>query len=174
MNNNFNTDTDDVFEQWIHNAVHMTTIHNEDKINVYFAGPWFDERANELYDACVEIGNAYYDKIRFYYPKNYISDKPSDVFNSNLANIDTSDVIIALVSRKDVGTAWEIGYAQAKGKKIFLLGYDETTFLCKTNLMLAFTGKCLTIDKYAEFLMNRCKLSDCKYVNIQNKWEGIE
>ena len=90
----------------------------------------------------------------------------------NVNNIKDADVVVAIVCEKDVGTAWEIGMAYALGKDVYLLGYDDSTFLSHTNLMLAFTGKCFTIDKWAKFLTQG--LRNVEYVNIPNVWEGIE
>ena len=81
-------------------------------------------------------------------------------------------MLIALISRKDVGTAWEIGYAMALGKKIYLVAFDEDCFTSKTNLMLAFSGRCFTIDKLAKFLVEGLDSAD--YVYIDRKWEEVE
>ena len=48
--------------------------------------------------------------------------------------------MIALVSSKDVGTAYEIGYAKALDKQVVLLCYNEDDFKSTTNIMLAFAA----------------------------------
>ena len=93
-----------------------------------------------------------------------------DAFNKNVENVKDCDVLVALVSRKDCGTSWEIGMAHALNKKVILLGYDDTTFLSHTNVMLAFTGVCTTIDNFANVLCDE----EFKTVKINNDWEGIE
>ena len=60
--------------------------------------------------------------------------------------------------------------AYALGKPIYLLGLDSSTFLSHTNVMLAFTGKCMTIREYKKFLTN----NNPKFIKIHNDWEGIE
>ena len=140
---------------------------------IYFAGPWFDTRANELYDSCYKICRMFKNNYDVYFPREEPSnDTPKDAFMNNVTHIDEADIIIAMVSRKDVGTAWEIGMGYALRKEIYLLGYDETTFLSHTNVMLAFTGKCFTLDKLGKFLNNNMKPED--FVTIKNEWEGIE
>ena len=140
---------------------------------IYFAGPWFDTRANELYNSCYKICKIFKNNYDIYFPREEPSnDTPKDAFMNNVAHIRNSDIIIAMVSRKDVGTAWEIGMAYALNKEIYLLGYDETTFLSHTNVMLAFTGKCFTLNKLGKFLNNDMKPKD--FVTIENVWEGIE
>lgn len=172
MPNNFDTDSDKTFEEKL-SDLENTWCPSDEKVRVYFAGPWFDERAKKLYETCEKIIRCFQgNKIKVFFPKNYVSNKPKEAFDRNVEAIKDCDVLLALVSRKDVGTAWEIGMAYALGKKIYLLGYDETTFLSHTNVMLAFTGKCITIGMLPAFCMSH--LQDIDYVKIRNEWEGIE
>ena len=139
---------------------------------LYFAGPWFDERSNYLYRACEEIVKLC-DGITDYevfYPKNQVNEKPLDAFIKNVSNVQDCDVVVALVDKKDSGTAWEIGMAYGLNKQVLLLGYDETTFLSHTNVMLAFTGECITLSEFVRFLTGQ----DYKAVTIKNEWEGVE
>ena len=79
-------------------------------------------------------------------------------------------MVVAFVDEKDVGTAWEIGMAYSLGKKVILLGLDETTFLSHTNVMLAFTGSCTTLRELSKLLVGK----EYKTIEIKNEWEGIE
>jgi len=177
MQNNFDEDSDITFERKLCAAIvnahsHFSDIVVKKERKMYFAGPWFDYRARRLYKTCediVEICNAY-SPYTVYFPKNESSATPKEAFNKNITQIKDADIVVALVSRKDVGTAWEIGMAYSLGKPIILLGYDRTTFLSHTNVMLAFTGKCITIRQFPLFL----KEKDYVTVKIKNKWEGIE
>ena len=144
------------------------------RLNIYFAGPWFDTNSQLLYDALQVIEamvrpHSYYN---VFYPKDAVNKTPKNAFANNVKHIKECDIVVALVSKKDVGTAWEIGMAYAMGKEIYLLGYDDSTFLSHTNVMLAFTGKCFTVDYWAKFLTQGLIEND--YVHIPNKWEGIE
>lgn len=137
---------------------------------IYFAGPWFTEKGKILYDTCQIIEQLSDTTFKIFYPRNEVNNTPKDAFENNVKHIVECDVLVALVSEKDVGTAWEIGMAYALNKPIYLLGYDETTFLSHTNVMLAFTGKCLTFKEYEKFLTN----NKPKFVKINNTWEGKE
>lgn len=145
-----------------------------DKLNAYLAAPWFDESALMLHNSVKAIlrNVGEFSKYNIYFPFDHTTKNPEETFNENVRAIGDSEVIIALVSRKDVGTAWEIGYAYALGKKVYLVALDETCFTSKTNLMLAFSGRCFTIDKLAKFLTG--KLDSVDYVQIGRTWEGIE
>ena len=175
MPNNFDVHDDATFINTLRKAKHNAeNIIPKDKHNIYFAGPWFDERSNELYNACVDIYKivSKVTSAKIFFPREQINATPYDAFSTNVEKINDCDIVVALVSKKDVGTAWEIGMAFALKKPVYLLGYDETTFLSHTNVMLAFTGRCLTIDKFAKFLTNTIR--DDEFVKIQNKLEGIE
>lgn len=177
MPNNFEVHSQEEFINTLKNAecVSLDKLTNPKKSmkpKIYFAGPWFDERSNDLYNTCYKICNAFKNNFDIFFPREQYSKTPKDAFYNNVENIEDSDIIVALVSKKDVGTAWEIGVAYALNKKVYLLGYDESTFLSHTNVMLAFTGKCFTIDKLGKFLLNDMRPDD--FVTIKNEWEGIE
>lgn len=175
MPNNFEIHNEEQFLDTLREAKRNTkNVVPKESCNIYFAGPWFDERSNELYNTCKDI----YDIVKevsnakIFFPREQVNDTPQHAFYNNVKHIQDCDVVVALVSKKDVGTAWEIGMAYALRKPVYLLGYDETTFLSHTNVMLAFTGRCLTINKFAKFLINTIRDDD--FVKIQNNWEGIE
>ena len=177
MPNNFDEESMDVITGKCMRVCNQAAADYNSKVykkKIYFAGPWFDERAAVLYSCCQNIERAIKlrNKYSIYYPKEEVNNTPHDAFLKNVTHIHDCDVVVALVSRKDVGTAWEIGMAYALGKPVYLLGYDRSTFLSHTNVMLAFTGKCFTIDKYAKFLVEG--LTESEFVKIDNEWEGIE
>lgn len=144
------------------------------KLNIYLAGPWFTPESSVFYDAVMTIEKNVRKNSNFkvFYPREVNCKTPEETFYNNVKNIEDADVVVAIVCEKDVGTAWEIGMAYALGKDVYLLGYDDSTFLSHTNLMLAFTGKCFTIDNWAKFLTQG--LRNIEYVDIPNVWEGIE
>lgn len=67
-------------------------------------------------------------------------DRQSIIFSKNEAAIESSDIIVAVVDGADVdsGTAWEIGYAYARGKQILGLRTDFRTLGIEgtVNLMI--------------------------------------
>lgn len=177
MPNTFAVDSIDIIARKCSKIITTTVVNYASRkyTKIYFAGPWFDEKSKVLYKTCETIISELKEISKFanvYFPKNEVNNSPLEAFEKNVKNIKDSDVIIALVSKKDVGTAWEIGMAYALNKTIYLLGYDESTFLSHTNVMLAFTGKCFTLDKLGKFLTQG--LSEEDFVKINNEWEGIE
>lgn len=139
---------------------------------LYFAGPWFTEKSKVFYDTILDIANNYnlFTDYEIFFPRCQINEKPFDAFVKNVSNIQDADSVVAFVDEKDVGTAWEIGMAYSLGKNIILLGLDESTFLSHTNVMLAFTGTCITLKEFVNFLTGKTY----KTIKIKNKWEGIE
>lgn len=139
---------------------------------LYFAGPWFTEKSAAFYDAILTISSNcdLFTDYKIFYPRCQVNKKPFDAFVKNVGNIQDADVVVAFVDEKDVGTAWEIGMAYSLGKKVILLGLDETTFLSHTNVMLAFTGSCTTLREFAKLLVGK----EYKTIEIEDKWEGIE
>ena len=139
---------------------------------LYFAGPWFTEKSAAFYDAVLTISNNcnLFSEYKTFYPRCQVNKKPFDAFVKNVSNIQDADMVVAFVDEKDVGTAWEIGMAYSLGKKVILLGLDETTFLSHTNVMLAFTGSCTTLRELGKLLVGK----EYKTIEIKNEWEGIE
>lgn len=173
---NFDTMTQTAFLNKIKNIAEESKNLVKTKKLVYVAAPWFDDRASILLDLVKAIDKnvSSTSKYKLYFPKDHTNeDSPEDTFFLNTSAISSSSMIIALVSRKDVGTAWEIGYAKALNKPVYLIGFDETCFKSKTNLMLAFSGKCFTIDKLAEFLVDGY-LDSVDYLRVGETWEGLE
>lgn len=144
------------------------------KKKMYFAGPWFDIKTAMLYDACQSIVKLNEAKNRYIvsFPRDINFPSTKETFNEDVRLIKECDVVVALVDTKDVGTAWEIGMAYVLGKPIYLLGLDSSTFKSKTNLMLAYTGKCFTLDKFAKFLTKGLKSDE--FLKFSEKWEDIE
>lgn len=62
------------------------------------------------------------------------------IFNKNLDAIEHSDILVAVIDGTDIdsGTAWEIGYAYAKGKTVLGLRTDFRTLGIegRVNLMV--------------------------------------
>lgn len=137
---------------------------------VYLAGPWFDEKSKKLLKCAEDV--LAITKTSAYIPRCSNKFTPQETFDENVKQIKDCDILIAVIDTKDVGTAWEIGMAYALGKRVILVGYDETSFATRTNLMLAFTGKCTTLDKLAEFILDG--LFTDQFVNVSNLWEDIE
>lgn len=110
---------------------------------VYLAAPLFSEAERDfnrkLRDEIKKSG------FSVFLPQedsnNVKGDKRQEIiFNKNLNAIEKSDIIVAVVDGTDIdsGTAWEIGYASAKGKPIVGLRTDFRTLGIegRVNLMI--------------------------------------
>lgn len=96
---------------------------------IYLAGPFFKEKEREfvkqLADTLRSLGDEVYVPMEHKIengenlPNNEWARK---VFEQDIKAIDECDRVIAIYSSlySDTGTAWECGYAYAKGKEVFI------------------------------------------------------
>ena len=154
-------------------------IGRKDKALLYFAAPWFSEKANEFYNNVMDVcnlleqtGEIEYD---IFFPRN-IQTTPMQAFTTDIAHLNNCQAVLAWVDEKDMGTSFEIGYAIAKGIPVYLLGYSDDTFDSKehkTNLMLAAASwGYMTVDELVKFLTKSEELK-IKKVNTET-WEGLQ
>lgn len=92
---------------------------------IYLSAPFFSvaERLLEeqVFNALCSMGFEVYSPLR---KKGILNETSSfaerkDMFHEELHEIDSSDFLVAIVDGNDMGTAFELGYAYQKGKKIF-------------------------------------------------------
>lgn len=141
----------------------------------YIAGPWFTCKSKMLLDNFFKTVTSITmtkTSFEYYYPNEEHNKTPKDAYQNNVNHLEKCDVVIALIDEKDVGTAWEIGYALALRKPVYLLGLDETSFKKKTNVMLSFGAKCITCKDLYYLLTNQ--IEKVKFIKIDNTWEGKE
>lgn len=143
---------------------------------IYLAGPWFTEKADILEKYTYNVFEIVKEQTdcEVFRPRTDGKDTPFETFMGNIEAIDDCDIVVAQISEKDVGTAFEIGYARALGKEIYLVGFDKKDFERKTNLMLAYASDfCITIDKLWKLFMDKLDMRT-DFVSFGNKWEDIE
>ena len=91
----------------------------------------------------------------------------------NVNQISSCEAILALISRKDVGTAFEIGLAKGLGRKIYLLTLDETDYNSVTNIMLAYsTIYRIQLKDLWKFIIGKTSYEDL--IQIPDTWENKE
>jgi nucleoside 2-deoxyribosyltransferase len=112
--------------------------------NIYLAAPLFSlaeldfnhKLKNEIEKIGLNVFLPQEDSNKYHNEDN----RQQIIFNENLAAIDRSDILVAVLDGVDVdsGTAWEIGYAYAKGKPVFGLRTDFRTLGIEgsVNLMI--------------------------------------
>lgn len=112
-------------------------------MQIYFAAPWFTPEQADIHERVYQTLITSPHKV--FSPKHAIkldTQAPRalrrSAFASNLANIMSADLVVAVTDYKDVGTVFECGYAFRSGK--FILYYAETLGTRPFNLMLAESG----------------------------------
>ncbi|GFO96995.1 nucleoside 2-deoxyribosyltransferase [groundwater metagenome] len=133
--------------------------------NVYLAAPLFSEAEldfnRRLRDEIKSSG------FKVFLPQedsNNVKDRDDRqmiIFSKNEAAIEKSDIIVAVIDGTDVdsGTAWEIGYAFARGKPIFGLRTDFRTLGIEGTVNLMIERSVVLCTSIPE-LLNRLKLLD--------------
>lgn len=151
------------------------TMPAHDKKKLYVAGPWFDEKAEALMINVKEAFRQYESVSAWepYYPNEHTQDSPMDTFIDNVNQIRSCDAVLALISRKDIGTAFEIGFARGLGRTIYILVLDDTDFYSKTNIMLAYsTDKIIQFKDLWKFIIGKIRYTD--FVTLNDSWEDKE
>lgn len=110
-------------------------------MKIYLASPFFNEREIENISQAVEILKR--KGYEVFVPMEHDVENKENLTNAQWAEeifkidrngIDNSDVVVLLYGGmySDSGTAWECGYAYAKGKKVVVCCYN----IEQTNLMI--------------------------------------
>lgn len=145
------------------------------KKKLYVAGPWFDDKAKSLMLNVKELFTQYESVSAWepYFPMDHTQESPSLTFVDNINQIASCDAVLALISRKDVGTAFEIGYARGLKRPIFLLTLDETDYYSKTNIMLAYsTLTRIQLKDMWKFILDKIGTDDI--IQLNDDWEDKE
>ncbi len=129
---------------------------------VYLAAPLFSEAEcdfnRKLRDLIKDEGFLVFlpqeDSNNIHVEKN----RQEIIFNKNLAALDSSDIIVAVIDGADVdsGTAWEIGYAYSKGKPVLGLKTDFRTLGIEGTVNLMIERSIVLCTSVSE-LLNRLK-----------------
>ncbi|ETA68617.1 nucleoside 2-deoxyribosyltransferase [Methanolobus tindarius DSM 2278] len=127
------------------------------KKQIYLAGPLFSQAERDfnvlLRDRLVEMG------FSVFLPQedgndtesSRMEDRQKNIFDNDVSGIDNSDIVLAVLdggSDVDSGTAWEMGYAYAKGIPVLGLKTDFRTFGDEgiVNLMMEMAVEALERD----------------------------
>ncbi|MDK2826940.1 MAG: hypothetical protein PWQ63_930 [Methanolobus sp.] len=127
------------------------------KKQIYLAGPLFSQAERDfnvlLRDRLVEMG------FSVFLPQedgndtksSRMEDRQKNIFDNDVQGIDNSDIVLAVLdggSDVDSGTAWEMGYAYAKGIPVLGLKTDFRTFGDEgiVNLMMEMAVEALERD----------------------------
>ncbi len=129
---------------------------------VYLAAPLFSEAEcdfnRKLRDELINAG------FKVFLPQEDsnnvkdILDRQKIIFNKNLKGIENSDILVAVIDGADIdsGTAWEIGFAFAKGKPVLGLRSDFRTLGIEGTVNLMIERSVVLCMSVSE-LLNRLK-----------------
>lgn len=130
---------------------------------VYLAAPLFSEAEcdfnRKLRDEIISAG------FKVFLPQEDsnnikdMKDRQKIIFNKNLKGIENSDILVAVIDGADVdsGTAWEIGFAFAKGKPLLGLRTDFRTLGIEGAVNLMIERSVVLCTSVSE-LLNHLKL----------------
>ena len=112
-------------------------------MRIYFAGPLFTTGERDFNAAVGARLRAVGHDVFLPQDQELSAYDPARIFRNDVDHVDWSDVVIGIMDGPDPdsGTAWEIGYAYARGRKVILLRTDFRLWGGRTgdvpyNLML--------------------------------------
>jgi nucleoside 2-deoxyribosyltransferase len=112
-------------------------------MRIYFAGPLFTTGERDFNAAVVTRLRGAGHEVFLPQDQELNAYDPTRIFRNDVDHVDWSTVVVGVMdgSDPDSGTAWEIGYAYAKGRPIILLRTDFREWGGRTgdapyNLML--------------------------------------
>lgn len=133
---------------------------------VYLAAPLFSEAEcdfnRKLRDELISAGFIVFLPQEDSNNVKDMLDRQKIIFNKNLKGIENSDIIVAVIDGADIdsGTAWEIGFAFAKGKPVLGLRTDFRTLGIEgtVNLMIERSVViCMSVSELLNHLKSRFK-----------------
>jgi Nucleoside 2-deoxyribosyltransferase len=145
------------------------------KQKIYLASPFFDETQRKNMETVLwklrSSGYSVFAPYEFVIPDSWsISNKKwgKMIFNGDVEEIDKCDIVVAINygMDSDSGTAWETGYAYAKGKPVYNVCFKDTV-----NSLMMINGAKGTLyieDVISKDVLNLEDYKD-KYINEEQK-----
>jgi nucleoside 2-deoxyribosyltransferase len=124
---------------------------------IYLAGPLFSQAEREWAGRLKALLEATFRQVQVLWPHEFPAG--GGIFEVNLENLEKCQLMIALLDgpQADDGTAWEMGYHYARGRKIVGIrtdfrraGENESSLV---NAMIQ--GSCLCIVNSTDQLLSR-------------------
>ena len=141
---------------------------------IYVAGPLFSSHEREFLVSLVErlSSTTGLDAIDdFFLPHRDVGDlgmvgERNEIFSADIHFLDRADIVIALLDGPDVdsGTAVELGYAYAKGEKIFGILTDRRAY--------SFDGK--AISKLNNMIWVVCEEGKTIFQNVDDLAKALK
>ena len=132
------------------------------KYHVYFASPLFSDAERSFNRKAADVLESLHYSVHLPQEldddaENRGEDREAAIYAGNLAALKSADIVVAVIDGADAdsGTAWEMGYAAASGKRIIALRTDFRRFSANecVNLMLETESEVVhSLDELREVL----------------------
>lgn len=146
------------------------------KFKVYIASGWFNDRDREILSNLEEMLGKYSELAIIYSPRRdgvklepdqfHSQELRKRVFDDNVANIDSSDLVIANLDTGskglDTGTVWEVGHAMAAGVPVVAIDQDGHLSEIMNSICEGLDGYFSDIAKLEEYFLGSLAVSDAK------------
>lgn len=130
---------------------------------IYLAGPFFNEKERALIHA---FAARLREKYEVFVPMEHTAegDVPEgslawgkEIFDIDTAGLDAADLVVALDHgfTSDAGTAWETGYAYAKGKPSYIVAVGDVSPVRSLMLLHGCTRYFASLDDLMDFLAGK-------------------
>ena len=127
---------------------------------IYLAGPFFNEKETALIH---EFATRLREKYEVFVPMEHTAegDVPEgslawgkEIFDIDVQGLEESDFVVALDHgfTSDAGTAWETGYAYAKGKPSYIVAVGDPSPIRSLMLLHGCTRYFASLDDLMAFL----------------------
>lgn len=146
------------------------------KFKVYIASGWFNDRDREILSRLESLLGRYSDLATIYSPRRdgvklepeqfHSQELRKRVFDDNVANIDSSDLVIANLDTGskglDTGTVWEVGHAMAAGVPVVAIDRDGHLPEVMNSICEGLDGYFNDFNKLEEYFLGSLAVSDAK------------
>lgn len=127
---------------------------------IYLAGPFFNEKETKLIH---EFAARLREKYEVFVPMEHSSEGGvpegsfawgKEIFDIDVAGLDAADFVVALDHgfTSDAGTAWETGYAYAKGKPSYIVAVGDTSPVRSLMLLHGCSRYFASLDDLLDYL----------------------
>lgn len=146
------------------------------KFKVYIASGWFNDRDREILSTLEEMLGKYSETAIIYSPRRdgvklepeqfHSQELRKRVFDDNVANIDSSDLVIANLDTGsrglDTGTVWEVGHAMARGIPVVAIDREGRLSSIMNSICDGLDGYFQDFDKLEEYFVGSMAVSDAR------------
>ena len=134
-----------------------------EKQKIYLAGPFFNDRETALIHT---FASRLREKYDVFVPMEHTAegDVPEgsfawgrEIFDIDVSGLENADFVVALDHgfTSDAGTAWETGYAYAKGKPSYIVSVAEGAPVRSLMLLHGCTRYFASLDDLMDFLAGK-------------------